>query len=154
MFSSSSATNSDSVAGLLAESFSMLSREVPESFARMCARLEGKAVWIEVDEERFVVEVRGGSALVRAQGPGAEGEAAGGAASIATSKRAICDVIDARTSLADAVIADEVRAVAPLARLVDVLGGLSMYVHGAVRCPSFPRLLERFRALSAAAAGA
>lgn len=152
MSSSSSATNSDSVAGLLAESFSMLSREVPEAFVRMCARLEGKAVWIEVDEERFVVEVRGGAALVRA--PGGEGGEAGGDASIATSKRAICDVIDARTSLADAVIADEVRAVAPLARLVEVLGGLSMYVHGAVRCPSFPRLLERFRALSAAAAGA
>jgi hypothetical protein len=126
----------------------MLAREVPEAFARMCARLEGKAVWIEVDEERFVVEVRGGSALVRG------GEAADRDASIATSKRAICDIIDARTSLADAVLADEVQAVAPLPRLVEVLGGLSVYIHGAVRCRSFPSLLERFRALSAATAGA
>lgn len=144
--SSSSSATSGAVAELLAESLKVLAEEVPAAHERMCARLAGKAVQIHVDEERFVVEIDEGGAgarIVRA------GEGLAAEALIETSKRAIADVIDARCSLAEAVLAGDVNAVAPLHRLVDILAGLSTYVHGAVRCPSFPRLLERFRALCA-----
>lgn len=142
----SSSVISGPVAELLAESFTVLAEEVPAAYERMCARLAGKPVQIHVDEERFVVDVGAGgrrARIVRAE------EEPAPEALIATSKRAIADVIEARRSLADAVLAGEVHAVAPLDRLVDILAGLSTYVHGAVRCPSFPRLLERFRALCA-----
>lgn len=136
-----------SVAGLLAESFAMLRDELPAAYERMCSRLSERAMEIRVDDERFLVQIGAGGARVRALG--AE-EDARKDASITTSTRAIQDVIEARRSLVEAVLTDEVQAVAPLDSLVEVLSGLTVYVHGAVRCPSFPRLLERFRALSAA----
>ncbi|WP_437899293.1 sterol-binding-like protein [Sorangium sp. So ce124] len=134
------------MAALLDESLATLARELPEAHARMCARLAGRTVRIEVDGEIFAAVFEGAAARVRRLG--AEDDA-GADASITASRRAIRDVLEARRSLADAVLADEVEAVAPIDSLVEVLSGLSTYVHGAVRCPSFPRLLERFQALLA-----
>ncbi|MDC0683647.1 sterol-binding-like protein [Sorangium atrum] len=134
------------MAALLDESFATLARELPEAYARMCARFAGKTVRIEVDGERFVAAFESAAARVRRVGTEDD---VGADASITTSRRAIRDVLEARRSLSDAVLADEVEAVAPLDSLVEVLAGLSMYVHGAVRCPSFPRLLERFQGLLA-----
>src|ERR1044072_918975 len=68
--SSSSATErasrEDSVAGLLAESFVVLSREIAALYERMVKRLEGISVTIRVDGERFVAAFAGGQAGVRA----------------------------------------------------------------------------------------
>ncbi|WP_437968043.1 hypothetical protein WMF04_01520 [Sorangium sp. So ce260] len=130
------------MARLLAESFAALAAELPEAHARVAARLAGLPVAIRVDGERFVVEGDGGAARVRAAG--AEEEPAA-AVRVATSRRAILDVIDARRSLAEAVLADEVEVAGALERLVAAREALIAYVHGAVRCPSFPALLERFR---------
>ncbi|WP_437335482.1 hypothetical protein WME98_25045 [Sorangium sp. So ce296] len=132
------------MARLLAESFAALAAELPEAHARVSARLAGRAVAIRVDGERFVVEADGGAPQVRAAG--ADEEAA--AVRVATSRRAILDVLDARRSLAEAVLADEVEVVGALERLVEAREALLAYVHGAVRCPSFPALLERFRRLA------
>ncbi|XXX77463.1 hypothetical protein WMF30_01640 [Sorangium sp. So ce134] len=133
------------MARLLAESFAALAAELPEAHARVSARLAGRAVAIRVDGERFVVDADGCAARVRAAGAGEEPAEA---VRVATSRRAILDVIDARRSLAAAVLADEVEVVGALERLVEAREALLAYVHGAVRCPSFPALLERFRRLA------
>ena len=144
MSSSSSAT--ETVAGLLDESFRVLADELPEAHARMAAALGGRAVRLRVDDEDFTVRFDGGVARVDAAPGPADIE-------IGTTKAVIDDVLEARRTLADAVLADAVTAVAPLPVLVEAHRGLLAYVHGAVRSPSFPRLLERFRALCAASAG-
>ncbi|AUX28299.1 hypothetical protein SOCE836_003690 [Sorangium cellulosum] len=146
MSSSSSATDDRGpVARLLAESLAALAAELPEAHARVSARLAGRPVAIRVDGERFAVEADGGAPQVRAAGAGEEVAAA---VRVATSRRAILDVLDARRSLAEAVLADEVEVVGALERLVEAREALLAYVHGAVRSPSFPALLERFRRLA------
>lgn len=62
-----------------------------------------------------------------------------------TSRRTILDVIDARLTLNEAVLADEILLQGSPADLAVYHEGLLTYVRGAVRCPSFPSLLERFR---------
>jgi hypothetical protein len=61
---------------------------------------------------------------------------------------AIVGVLDAQLTLAEAVESDAVRVRADLDRLVHLHDGLLAYVHGAVRCPGFPELLVRLRALA------
>jgi hypothetical protein len=142
--SSSSSVISGPVARLLGESFAALEDELPTAHARLCAGLAGRAVAIDVDGERFVVALAGGQARV-ASVPAGEDTAAG--VRVATSRGAILAVIDARRSLVEAVLADEVRVVGELDRLVEAHQALVTYVHGAVRCPSFLSLLQRFRTL-------
>jgi hypothetical protein len=148
--SSSSATERLGPVGeLLAASFAMLAAELPAAHDRMCARLSGRAVEIRVGGERLLATFGPAGARVVAVGEGEEGEAPGVSARIAASRGAILDVLDARRSIAEAVLADEVEVLAPIDELVELMGGLRAYVHGAVRCPSFPRLLARFRAACA-----
>jgi hypothetical protein len=134
----------DSVASLLAASFAALAAELPAAHARMCARLSGRAVALHVGEERLLVTFAEGRGEVRSL---PAGEDPGVDVRIATSHRAILDVLDARRSLAEAVLADEVLVVGDLAHLAEAQEGLVAYVHGGVRCPSFPGLVERFRRL-------
>lgn len=140
--SSSSCAISGPVADLLAESFEALAAELPAAYARVCAPLAGRVVEIRIDGERIVASFADGRARVRA-GAGEDGE--GADVRIVTSRRVILDVLDARRSLAEAVLADEVEVVGALDRLVEAHAGLTAYAHGAVRCRSFAGLLRRFR---------
>lgn len=137
---------SDSVETLLAASLAVLAAERPAAHARLCARLEGRSVSIHVGEERLLVTFAAGAGAVRAT---AAGEDPPADVRIVTRRRAILEVLDARRSLAEAVLADEVEVVGELPRLEEALEGLVTYVHGGVRCPSFPALVDRFRKLGA-----
>ena len=138
--SSNSSDPSRSLCALLDESFTVLRREVPEAHRRMCAELSGDGVAIRVDDESVVVACNGFEMRVR------KGNARTGTiAEIRTSRQAILRVLDGKMTLADAVLTDAVRAQASLEALVRLNRGLAMYVHGAVRAPSFPELLERFQ---------
>jgi hypothetical protein len=117
--SSSSSVASGPLARLLGESFAVLAVELPEAHARMCARLAGRAVEIEVDDERFVAAFADREARVHAA-PAGEDPAV--SVRIATSRQAILAVIDAELSLPEAVLADEVRVVGELDRLVEAHG--------------------------------
>jgi hypothetical protein len=125
------------VAGLVSESLEVLSREQPGAYARLCARLRGVAVSFEVDAERFQVSFTGPRARV---GPD-QGSAA---ISLSTRKRALRALLEARLTLEDAVLSGAMRVLGPLELLAGSHEALRCYVHGAVRCPSFPPLLARF----------
>lgn len=142
--SSSSSVTTDSVATLLIASFEALAAELPAAHARMCARLDGRALALRIDDERILVTFAEGSGAVRSL---ADDEEPAADVRVVTSRRAILDVLDARRSLAEAVLADEVEVIGDLARLTEAQEGLLTYVHGGVRCPSFPALVERFRRL-------
>lgn len=136
---SSSATEGP-VGRLLAESFVALEHEQPALHARLCEQLQGRKVEVCVGSERFLLGFVPGSAWVEPAGPPAE-------ALLLTGRRALGDVLGARLSLGEAVLTDAVEVVAPLASLMALHDGLVTYVHGAVRCPSFPSLLARLRAV-------
>jgi hypothetical protein len=136
--SSSSSVAEGLVATLLAESFTVLLREQPEAHARLCARLAGLSVVVEVDEERFTLGFTSRRARLRALN-GDE------SARLSTHRRTLLDVLDDRQSLTEAVLADAVEVVGPLDTLLRLHEGLLLYVQGAVRCPGFASLLKRLR---------
>ncbi|WP_205525453.1 sterol-binding-like protein [Pyxidicoccus trucidator] len=125
---------------LLAESFLALSRELPAQHALMCEQLQGRRVEVCVGAERFFLGFAPGSARVESAGPPAE-------VLLLTGRRVLADVLDARLSLTRAVLTDALEVVGPLPSLMALHDGLVTYVHGAVRCPSFPPLLARLRAV-------
>lgn len=143
--SSSSSATEPTVEGLLVESFIVLASELPPAWERFCACLDGCAVEIRVDGERFTVRFAADTATIA-------GSAAASSpvdALLETTRRTIEDVLDARLSLREAVMRDALHVVAPLAMMSRLHAGILAYVHGGVRCPSFPALLKRFRALPA-----
>jgi hypothetical protein len=143
--SSSSSATEPTVAGLLAESFVVLASELPPAWTRFSACLDGCTVEIHVDGESFTVGIAAGTATI-AGGPATPAPAD---ALLETTRRTIEDVLDARLSLREAVMHDALQVVAPLAMMSRLHAGILAYVHGGVRCPSFPALLKRFRALPA-----
>lgn len=126
------------MARLLAESFEVLAREQPEAYARMCERLAGLSVLLEVEAERFVATFSSRRAWVAPPGGGE-------AARVATRRGTVLDVLDDRQSLTEAVLTDAVRVVGPLDTLLRLQEGLLVYVQGAVRSPGFAPLLRRLR---------
>ncbi len=93
---------------------------------------------VTVEEERFAIDFTSRRARLRA----ATGDES---ARIATHRRTLLDVLDARRSLTEAVLEDAVEVVGPLDTLLRLHEGLLLYVQGAVRCPGFAALLRRLR---------
>jgi hypothetical protein len=137
--SSNSSGRDGSLRALLNESFVVLLREVAPAHQRMCAALDGMTVAITVDGEAVDVKSDGRAMRVRSLKRDQKITV-----EITTARAAILDVLHGRTTLTAAVLADSVRARASLDSLVRLNHGLAMYVHGAVRAPSFPAILERF----------
>jgi hypothetical protein len=129
---------------LLDESLSVLQREQPASYARLCETLAGLHIEIGVDGEWMIAGFEPGGHRVAAT-IAAAGTAAAGAR-FRASRTAVLDVLDGRLTLAEAVLSGRLEAYAPLARLLELHDALLLYVNAAVRCPSFPALLDRFRA--------
>jgi hypothetical protein len=136
------------VAGLLDESLSVLQREQPASYARLCEALASLHIEIHVDGECMIAGFEPGGHRI-AESAVAPTTAAD--ARFRASRGAVLDVLDDRISLAEAVQTGRLEAYAPLVRLLELHDALLLYVNAAVRCPSFPALLDRFRAAAAAA---
>jgi hypothetical protein len=66
-------------------------------------------------------------------------------AELVTSRNTILNILDARLTLAEAVLSDAIVLKRHVDDLIAFHDGLMTYVRGAVRSPSFPRLLDRFR---------
>ena len=133
------------MARLLARSFTVLAREQPEAHARLCQQLGGLALELRVDGERF-------AAGFSAEGAWVQDVEGNEPVRVATRGGAILDLLDARLTLADAVLSDAVEVVGPVDILVRLHEGLGVYLHGAVRSPGFAGLLQRLRDTCAASA--
>lgn len=138
MRSSSSWAPEGSFAFFLGRSLDALARELPAIYLTMCATLAPREVSIRVDGELVSVLCGADQARLLAvpEQPAVE---------VVTSRAAIVDLIDARSTLVESVLADRVRLRGKLDDLVAFHDGLIVYLHGAVRGPSFPDLLRQFR---------
>jgi len=112
----------------------------------MCRALGTREVLIEVDGEVTVVVCEGEGVRLAAT-------AVAPAVECRTTRAAILDLVDARTTLAGAVMDDQVWLRGSVEDLVAFHDGLMAYLGGAVRSPGFPWLLREFRAASDPAAG-
>jgi len=125
-------------AEFLTESFSALHRELPDVHARMCRLLCPREVHLDVGGEGVSLRFDD-DAAVFLEGPLCP------AIHVRTSRAAILALVDARSTLIEAVMSDELSLVGTPVDLLRFHDGLMTYLHGAVRAPSFPDLLRRFR---------
>jgi hypothetical protein len=121
----------------LRSSLGLLERDLPSGYAVVCARLGKREVAVDVDGEASSLSCDGRRVVVL------EAPRTPVARAVST-RAALTDLLAARTTLLDAALADRVLLVGALSDLIAFHGALVAYFSAAVRCPSFPALLEDF----------
>lgn len=124
----------------LATSFELLQRETPDVYELMCERLASRRVILHVDREGVALAFSRREVRFVPIPETADVQAS-------TTSHSVLRVIDAETNLLEAVLADELFVRGKLDDVVAFHEGLTTYVHGAVRAPSFPSLLREYRLL-------
>jgi hypothetical protein len=123
----------------LAASLAALGQEVPAAFALLCRRLARREVRLRVDDDTVALRFLPGGVVMDPvpERPCVE---------LVTTGRTVLDVLEARETLVSAALRDRLQLRGALDDLLALHDGLLAYVHGAVRAPSLPRLLARYRA--------
>jgi hypothetical protein len=124
-------TMTDGPIDLLLASLDVLAAEHPDAHAAMTARLAGLTIAITIDDRSTTLTYP---------------PLGGHRVELATTSRAIAALLGGTESILDAVLADRVFVRAAPEHLERVHDAMSLYLRGAVRCPSFPELLDRFHA--------
>jgi len=127
--------------GFVENSFEILAREAPGSYERLSRTLAGHSMCVIDGRRRFRVEFDPGRVSC---GPPAGDESI----AAAVDRRTILELVDGLLTLDDALREDRfvVKASPRLAAVV--FDALSIYLRGAVRCPSFVNLLSELRSSS------
>jgi hypothetical protein len=125
-------------AAFLDASFAALRRELPDLHGELCAALAPREVALAVDRELVALRFERSHArlLPEPRRPAVE---------VHTSRAAILALVDAEETLLEAVLGDRLSLRGSPADLLTFHDGLMLYLHGAVRAPSFPGLLRAFR---------
>lgn len=125
-------------AALVETSFVVLLKECPEAYSRICQRLNTREVHLKVDDEIVSISFQPESAHVlnAPQQPTVYFE---------STRQIILDLVDARITLEHAITRDLIHVRGKMNDLIDFYEALQFYVHGAVRCVSFPALLADYR---------
>jgi hypothetical protein len=131
--------HAESFIDFLAESILALEREVPLAHSTMCRVLAGREVRLDVDGDHFAVVFEIDSASILAEPRSSNVD-------VKTSRDTILELIDARLTLVDALFAETLHVQGDPTDVLAFLDGLGAYLQGAVRSPSFPGLLRRYRA--------
>jgi len=121
----------------LSESLGTLRGECRPAYTRIVELIGDLEVAIEVDGQALSVVTNNHelSVLARARAPDVDAQ---------TNKRTLIRLLEAESTLLDAVWNEQVRLRGSLQNLVAFHDALSTYFNGAVRCPSFPALLAKF----------
>jgi hypothetical protein len=127
----------------LERSFALLRAARPDIYAECCRRLAPRRVRLRVDGRVLHLRFSAAEAVFGDDAP----RDTRVAIDVDTTTAAILQVIDAEASLLDAVLDGRLELRGGVDDLLAFHDGLMTYVHGAVRAPSFPRLLRDFRAL-------
>jgi hypothetical protein len=127
----------------LDEALYALRAELPWVWRALCAALHARAVDLAVDGE--LVRVRGDAEGLSVTPLRAAGELTE-SVSLRTSRAVIVGLVEARDTFVDAVTHDRVTLRGGVDDLLAFHDALVVFLHGAVRCPSFSRLLDEFLA--------
>lgn len=119
-------------------SLASLRGEFPQAYFLMCRALAGRTVLLSIDGEEIPLAFEPRTARVAPKLPQAD-------VRVRTTREAILDVLDDRLSLEGAVESGRLELWGAIEDLERFHDALLVYVGGAVRCPSFPALLDRFR---------
>jgi hypothetical protein len=121
----------------LLRSFDLLEEERRDIYAELCRRLAPRVVELWVDGTAVTLGFsRHVKRIASVQNPQVE---------VHTDSATILALIDAQSTLIDGILYDRIGLRGETDDLLAFHDGLMAYVHGAVRSPSFPRLLREFR---------
>lgn len=125
-------------ATFLAHSMTLLAAEKPPVYARLCALLRDREARVTMDGERLGIAFPGGEFRLVAEvdRPFIE---------LVSTRTTVVAVVDGRLTLEEAVWGGHLELRGHLPDLVRFHDALVLYLHGAVRCPSFPWLLDCYR---------
>ncbi|HZR84391.1 MAG TPA: hypothetical protein VFD92_25055 [Candidatus Binatia bacterium] len=132
-------------AAFLARSLDVLARERRDAYLALCRTLAPRSVALVVDGDPVWLEFRQDGVRLHPVRRRAEAE-------LETSEAGILAVIDGAATLAALAIDDRLELRGAVDDVLAFNDALSLYVHGAVRSPSFPRLLRDYRSAVAARA--
>lgn len=136
--SSSSLPPEPEIACFVRRALEVLRNEAPIVYMQMSAELGRRAVTLLVDGQAvyaraWVFRVDLPTRLTSPE------------VSLRTTSRSILDVLNAHTTLEQAVARGTVQLVGSTSDLAACYHALLTFARGAVRCPSFPALLDEFR---------
>ena len=134
----SSSHNDSSFARFIGSSLETLRNELSTAYHLLCTQLASRSVLLVIDGETVALAFNDSEASVLA-------ELHNPTVQLHASRRTLLDVIDARLTLYEAVLSDSIVLEGNADDLVAFHDGLLTYVQGAIRCPSFPALLDHFR---------
>lgn len=121
-------------------SLQILRREHTGAFAAMIHALGRGRLYLKVDDEAVLLRFGRGTPQVWSARPRDRRPPA-----VLTSRRAILRLVDGGLTILDAVRHGDLEVLASPDDLLRLERSLSFYLRGAVRCPSFPELLQQFR---------
>jgi hypothetical protein len=129
--------------GHLERCLDALEAEVPVAYGLVVRALAGRAIAIDIDGDRATLSIaRGRHALARGAG-------AGCAIELTLTEAVIGRLLDARCTVLSAVLGGEMVLRGAAEDLAGLHDALLAFVHGAVRSPTAPRLLESYRSRGA-----
>lgn len=120
-------------------SLEILEREHPHGHGRLRAALGRRTVALRLDGEPFVL-VAVGPRLRLDPGCGSPSGPA-----VALTSDTVIDVLDGRTELLDALLADRIEVHGAVGQLAELWEATRLFLHGLIRCPSVPPLLDELR---------
>jgi len=126
-------------ADFIEASLDALEREHPQAYALVCNQMAGRRTLLTIDSEAVLLDFSARrAALTRT-------EDAGAALLLVTDWDTIFDLLDARLTIIEAVECGRFNLHGEARELTRFYDALLIYLRGAVRCPSFPMLLERLK---------
>lgn len=124
----------------VSRSLGILEREHPDGHRRLCAALGRRRVGLLLDGEPFVLAALG--ARLRLERAATEGLTP----AVSLASGTVVELLDGELELLDALLADRVVVRGAIAELAELWESTRLYLHGLIRCPSIPPLLDALRA--------
>jgi hypothetical protein len=121
---------------VLARALAVLEAEVPEASAELARVLAGIALALSVDAEVRCLTAHSGRIVLQETGP------AGPA--LQTRRVVLVELLEARRTLLDAILRDELLLRGAPAELAAIYDGLSVFIRGALRSRAMAALLEEY----------
>jgi hypothetical protein len=121
-------------------SLDILQVECPPAYDRLCRQLAGQNVRLQIEDEPIDLVFREDQVSIFSPSDDLAPDT-----SLKTSWQTVLDLADGKMSLDQAVLSNAVAVKGEVATVAHFYDGLHTYLSGAVRCPSFPLLLEHFR---------
>ena len=132
--------DSDSVTSFIEVSLDIMQQECFQAYQVMCRQMEGSAILLIISDESIVLHFHNCHVdmLITT-------EQNSPAFQVSTGVPTILALVDGRSTLLESVLSVEVTLKGEIAEIAQFYAALRTYLRGAVRCPSFPRLLDHFR---------